>query len=139
MFVADRLLVATGRRPKTEGLNLAAVGIEVGKRGEVPVDDTLATSDPRIWAVGDVTGHAQFVYVAGSHGAIVVDNAFDGAKRRIDYRTLPRVTFTSPNIASVGLTDAEAVARGIACECRVLHLEHVPGRSSAATRAAWSR
>jgi mercuric reductase len=123
---AEQLLVATGRRPQTAGLNLEAVGVKLGERGEVLVDEHLRTANPRIWAAGDVTGHPQFVYVAGAHGAVVADNAFDEAGRTLDYRHLPRVTFTSPNIAAVGLTDAQAVAQGLRCICRVLPLEHVP-------------
>ncbi|MHC0431901.1 mercury(II) reductase [Streptomyces sp. O3] len=121
-----QLLVATGRRPVTAGLNLDAVGVGTGGRGEVVVDAYLRTANERIWAAGDVTGHPQFVYVAGAHGALVADNAFGGARRTLDYRQLPRVTFTSPAIASVGLTDAQAGQAGIARECRVLPLEYVP-------------
>ncbi|WP_306999497.1 mercury(II) reductase [Amycolatopsis thermophila] len=123
---AEQLLVATGRRPVTAGLNLAAVGVKTGSRGEVTVDEHLRTGNPRIWAAGDVTGHPQFVYVAGAQGTLVADNAFDDAKRTLDYHHLPRVTFTSPAIASAGLTEAQAVEQGYACECRVLPLEHVP-------------
>ncbi len=125
-LTASHLLVATGRRPVTAGLNLDTVGVKVGDRGEIVVDDTLRSSNERIWAAGDVTGHQQFVYVAGAHGTLVVDNAFTGAERRVDYAHLPRVTFTSPNIASVGLTDEQATAAGIRCECRVLPLAYVP-------------
>jgi mercuric reductase len=64
--------------------------------------------------------------VAGAHGGLVADNALEDANRTLDYSTLPRVTFTSPAIASVGLTDAQAVAAGFACECRVVPLEYVP-------------
>ncbi|AEA23560.1 mercuric reductase [Amycolatopsis echigonensis] len=125
-LLAEQLLVATGRRPVTAGLNLAEVGVKTGPRGEVIVDDSLRTDNPRIWAAGDVTGHPQFVYVAGAHGTLVADNAFDNARRTLDYHHLPRVTFTSPAIASAGLTDAQAVEQGFACECRVLPLEYVP-------------
>lgn len=123
---AEALLVATGRRPNTRNLGLDEVGVSVGSRGEVVVNDELRTTNPRIFAAGDVTGHPQFVYVAGLHGGIVADNALSGAHRRVDYRTLPRVTFTSPQIASVGMTDEEAGRSGINCECRVLSLAHVP-------------
>lgn len=123
---AEAVLVATGRRPSTGDLGLDLVGVTVGGRGEVVVDDELRTTNPRIFAAGDVTGHPQFVYVAGRHGGIVADNAIDGAHRRVDYRTLPRVTFTSPAIASVGLTDEEANRAGLDCECRVLPLTQVP-------------
>lgn len=123
---AEQLLVATGRHPVTAGLNLDAVGVKTGDRGEVVVDEYLRTDNPRIWAAGDVTGQPQFVYVAGAHGNLVVDNASAGAGRTLDYHHLPRVTFTSPAIAAAGLTDAQAVAAGYRCACRVLPLEHVP-------------
>jgi len=123
---AERLLVATGRRPVTGGLGLEAVGVKVGDRGQVVVDERLRTDNPRTWAAGDVTGHPQFAYVAAAHGILVADNALDGAGRTLDYRHLPRVTFTSPQLAAVGLTDQQAAQQGIACACRVLPLQHVP-------------
>ncbi len=123
---AERLLVATGRRPVTTALNLDAVGVKTGPRGEIVVDNQLRTDNPRIWAAGDVTGAPQFVYVAAAHGAIAADNALAGAGRTVDYTNLPRVTFTSPAIASVGLTDAQALTAGYRCDCRVLPLEYVP-------------
>ncbi|WP_217585101.1 mercury(II) reductase [Microbacterium sp. GbtcB4] len=123
---ASKLLVAAGRRPVTTGLNLAAVGVTTGENGEVVVDSRLASSNGRIWAAGDVTGHPEFVYVAAAHGALVVDNAFNNAGREVDYRQLPRVTFTTPNLAAVGMTDKQARDAGIVCECRVLPLEYVP-------------
>lgn len=124
--VGQRLLMATGRRPVTAGLNLPAVGVKTGDRGQVVVDGQLRTDNPRIWAVGDVTGHPQFVYVAGAHGSAVADNAFDDAGRTLDYHHLPAVTFTTPSLAAAGLTDAQAVEQGHPCDCRVLPLEHVP-------------
>jgi mercuric reductase len=123
---ASDLLVATGRRPVTAGLNLGAVGVREGDRGQIEVSDLLKSTNPRIWAAGDVTGHREFVYVAASHGAMVVENAFTDAGRTVDYRHLPRVMFTSPALATVGMTDTEANAAGISCECRVLPLEYVP-------------
>ncbi|MGP7812585.1 mercury(II) reductase [Glutamicibacter soli] len=125
-FRASRLLVATGRRPVIDGLNLDAVAVKTGATGEIVIDSRLATSNPRIWAAGDVAGHREFVYVAAAHGALAVDNAFTDAVAEVDYRHLPRVTFTSPAIGSVGMTEKEAVAAGIRCECRVLPLEYVP-------------
>jgi mercuric reductase len=123
---AEQLLVATGRDPRTAGLGLDAIGVEVGAAGEVLVDADMSTTNPRVWAAGDVTGHPQFVYVAAKQGAIAVENAFERAGQRIDYSALPRITFTNPTIASAGITEAEAHARGIGCECRVLGLENVP-------------
>ncbi|HEU4362065.1 MAG TPA: FAD-dependent oxidoreductase, partial [Mycobacterium sp.] len=122
-FTADRLLLALGRTPVTDGLNLASVGVKTGDGGQIAVTDQLATSNPRIWAAGDVTGHRQFVYVAASHGAMVVDNACTGADRSVDYTHLPRVTFTSPALGAVGMTEEQAVAAGIRCDCRVLPLD----------------
>lgn len=126
VFRAGRLLVATGRRPVTEGLNLDAVGVATGASGEIVVDSRLATANPRVWAAGDVTGHREFVYVAAVHGAMAVDNALIEAGAEVNYQHLPRVTFTSPAIGAVGMTEKEVVAAGIRCDCRVLPLEYVP-------------
>jgi len=123
---AETILMATGRRPNTRGLGLDEVGVLLGANGAISVDPSLVTSNPRIWAAGDVTGAPQFVYVAAAHGTMMVDNAFFGARRTVDYSHLPRVTFTGPNIAAVGLTDAQAAAAGIACSRRVLPLAYVP-------------
>jgi mercuric reductase len=123
---AGRLLVAAGRRLVTDGLNLEAVGVKTGLRGEIVVDDYLHSSAERIWAAGDVTGYPQFVYVAAAQGTLVADNALSGAQRTLDYTALPRVIFTSPAIASVGLTEEQAIEAGIPCACRVLPLEYVP-------------
>ena len=125
-FRTRELLIATGRSPRTAGLGLDAVGVELNADGQVVVDTDMSTANPRIWAAGDVTGHPQFVYVAAKQGAIAVENAFGRAGRRIDYSSLPRITFTSPTIASAGITEAEAHEQGLACECRVLGLENVP-------------
>ena len=123
---ADHVLVATGRTPQTAGLNLAAVGVKIGARGEVLVDEHLRTTAPRIWAAGDVTGHPQFVYVAARHGASVVANAFDQEGRTVDYAALPRIMFTTPQLASAGLTEAQAHAQGLRTDTRVLDLAAVP-------------
>lgn len=125
-FGAEELLVATGRRPRSAGLGLKAVGVQIGAGGEIVVSADLSTDNPRVWAAGDVTGHPQFVYVAARHGALVVENAFEQAGRRMDYTGLPRITFTNPTLASAGLTEAQARQRGLDCESRVLALEHVP-------------
>jgi mercuric reductase len=123
---AEQLLVATGRSPQTAGLGLEAIGVEVGERGQVLVESDLSTANPRVWAAGDVTGHPRFVYVAAQHGRAVVANAFEGAKRCVDYRSLPRITFTNPTIASAGLTEAQARQQGMDVESRVLDLVVVP-------------
>ena len=123
---AEHLLMATGRRPQSDQLGLDHVGVRVGPRGEVTVDEHLRTGNPRIWAAGDVIGQPQFVYVAAAHGTLAVDNAFAGADRVVDYRTVPRVTFTTPAIAGVGMTEAQTHEEGLDCECRVIPLDYVP-------------
>ena len=125
-FHGQHVLMATGRRPNSGGLGLEQVGVEIGDRGEIVVDDGLRAPSDAIHAVGDVTGHPQFVYVAGAHGAIAVQNALNGAGRTVDYSSMPRVTFTSPAIAAAGLTEDEAEAAGLDCTCRVLELKWVP-------------
>ncbi|MDV8009178.1 dihydrolipoyl dehydrogenase family protein [Rhodococcus sp. IEGM 1318] len=99
----DRVLVATGRTPRTESLGLAAAGVSVDGRGYVVVDDHLTTTNPRIWAAGDLTGHPQFTHTAGMHGSLAASNAVLGLPRMIDKTGTPRVTFTDPEIASAGI------------------------------------
>lgn len=123
---AEQLLIATGRRPVTTGLNLDAVRVKTGIRGEVAVDDHQRTTNARIWAAGDVTGGPQFVYVAAAQGTLAADNALTQAGRTLDYTALPRVTFTSPAIAAVGMTDAQVADAGLRCDCRTLPLQYVP-------------
>lgn len=124
-FTADQLMVALGRRPVTSRLNLDTVGVEAGEKGEIVVNDRLRSSHPRVWAAGDVTGHPEFVYVAAAHGTLVAENALAGSDRAIDYSRLPRVTFTSPAVGSVGMTERDAISAGVRCACRVLPLKYV--------------
>jgi mercuric reductase len=121
-----QILVAAGRRPVTTGLNLDAARVKTGGRGEIITDELGRTANPRIWAAGDVTGGPQFVYTAAAQGSAVAANALQNAGRTLDYTALPRVTFTSPAIASAGVTEAELIRQGVACDCRVLPLSAVP-------------
>ena len=123
---AAEVLVATGRRPVTGTLGLDTVDVRTSDHGAVVVDNHLRTTNARIWAAGDVTAHPQFVYVAAAHGTLAADNALTGARREVDHRHLPRVVFTSPALAAVGMTDQQARAAGIRCDSRVLPLAHVP-------------
>ena len=125
-FRADQIFVGLGRRPVTDALNLDAMEVKTGEVGEIVVTDQLQSSNPRVWAAGDVTGHPEFVYVAAHHGTLVADNAFTGTERSVDYTRLPRVTFTGPAIGAVGMTEAQVLAAGIRCDCRVLPLDYVP-------------
>jgi len=102
----DHLLVATGRTPRTANLGLAAAGVESLERGFLRVDASLRTTNRRIWAAGDVTGHPQFTHVAGVHGSLAASNAVLGLKRKAEVSTIPRVTFTDPEVASVGVSTA---------------------------------
>jgi mercuric reductase len=124
-LACGEILVAAGRRPVTAGLNLAAA-VRTGGRGEVITDEYQRTGNPRIWAAGDVTGGPPYVYTAAAQGSAAAGNALFHSERTVDYTALPRVTFTSPAIASAGLTEAELVRSGVACDCRVLPLEAVP-------------
>ncbi|MBI1352345.1 MAG: oxidoreductase [Actinomycetales bacterium] len=98
----DRLLVAVGRTPNTQDLGLDLAGVRLDERGFVVVDSSLRTTSNRIWAAGDLTGHPQFTHVAGVHGSLAASNAVLGLRRRIDPATVPRVTFTDPEVAAVG-------------------------------------
>ena len=123
---ADQILIATGRRARTEGLGLEEAGVDLDRRGHVVVDDQMRTTNPRVYAAGDVTAQPQFVYVAAMGGNIAAENALRDAGRRISFETMPRVTFTSPAIASVGLTEAQAREEGFEVMTSVLSLEAVP-------------
>jgi len=122
----SHLLVATGRRPKTDQLNLGAAGVDVDAGGHVLVDEYLQTSVANIWAAGDVIDAPMATPVGGHDGSIVAGNAFSSTKRPSDHTNIPRAIFTDPQVAVVGLTDAEAVKKGLACECHVVSMEHVP-------------
>lgn len=98
----DALLVAVGRRPTSGALGLEMAGVQVDERGFVRVDARLRTSNPRVWAAGDVTPHPQFTHLAGVHGSLAASNAVLGVRRRVDLSAVPRVTFTDPEVAAVG-------------------------------------
>jgi len=106
----DRVLVATGRWPNTEGLGLAEVGVEMNGRA-IDVDEHLATSLPNVWAVGDAVGGPMLAHKAMVDGRVAAENACGGT-RAVDYRSVPNVIFTRPEVASVGLTEAQARQQG---------------------------
>ncbi|MBB3357732.1 MULTISPECIES: glutathione-disulfide reductase [Novosphingobium] len=105
---ADAVLVATGRRPKTDGLGLENAGIELGEHGEIRVDDTAQTSCPSIFAVGDVTNRVQLTPIAIREGHAFADRVFGGKDTRVAYDCIPSAVFSQPPLASVGLTEAQA-------------------------------
>ncbi|WP_308468481.1 dihydrolipoyl dehydrogenase family protein [Rathayibacter soli] len=116
----DRVLVAVGRAADTGSLALDSAGVSVDDRGTVIVDDNLRTTNTRIWAAGDVTALPQFTHTAGVNGSIAASNAILGLKRKIDRRVVPRVTFTQPEVAAVGLQAADTVTS----KHRVVTIDH---------------
>ncbi len=123
---AEQLLVATGRRANTAGFGLDTIGVTLGTKGEIVVDEFLQTTNPNVYAAGDVIGDPMFVYVAAYAGALAAENALTGNERRYDLSALPKVTFTDPAVSSVGLTENEARAQGIEPLVSKLPLEQVP-------------
>lgn len=123
---SDQLLIATGRKPNTETLNLAKAGVEIGSHNEIKINEYAQTSNEKIYAAGDVTYGPQFVYVAAYEGGIVADNAIGGLNRKLDLSVIPGVTFTNPSIATVGLTEKQAKEKGYEVKTSVLQLDAVP-------------
>ncbi|VVT32463.1 Mercuric reductase [Marinobacter salarius] len=123
-LLADQLLVAVGRTPNTDRLNLEAIGVETARRA-ILVDDCLRTTVPDIYAAGDCTDQPQFVYVAAAGGSRAAVN-MTGGDARLDLSAMPEVVFTDPQIATVGLSEADAEARGLVTDNRTLTLDNVP-------------
>jgi glutathione reductase (NADPH) len=109
---ADVVLWATGRTPNTTGLGLERVGIALGRRGEIPVDDHLQTTVPSIYACGDVIGRVALTPVALAEGMMLARNLFGGQSRTMNYDLIPTAVFSRPNIGTVGLTEAAARQSG---------------------------
>ena len=99
----DEILVSVGRRPRTSSMGLEAAGVELTDSGHIKVDARLRTTNPRIWAAGDLTGHAPFTHVASNHGSLAASNAVLGLRRTVSPDLIPRVTYTSPEVASFGI------------------------------------
>jgi dihydrolipoamide dehydrogenase len=109
-FEGEKVLMATGRWPNTQGLGLAEAGLRLNGRA-IAVDDRLATNLPQVWAIGDAVGGWTLAHKAMVEGRVAAENA-TGGKRQIDYRSVPNVIFTRPEVAGVGLTEAEARRQG---------------------------
>lgn len=120
----DEILVATGRLANTGGMNLDAAGVEVTARG-IGVDDTLRTTNPRVFAVGDCCMSWQFTHAAEAAAKIVVQNALFFGRKKLSDLVMPWCTFTAPEVAQVGLSAAEAATRGIVTETFTVPLEKV--------------
>jgi pyruvate/2-oxoglutarate dehydrogenase complex dihydrolipoamide dehydrogenase (E3) component len=123
---AEQVLVATGRRPNTEGMGLRQAGIELMPNGAIKIDDWMRTTKPGVYAAGDVTGRDQFVYMAAYGAKVAAENALNGDGRHYDATAMPSVVFTDPEVASVGLTEVAARAAGYDLRTSVLPLDYVP-------------
>jgi pyruvate/2-oxoglutarate dehydrogenase complex dihydrolipoamide dehydrogenase (E3) component len=108
---ADKVLVATGRRPVFDGHDLHAADVEIDDHGRPVLGETLRTTNPGVWAAGDATGDLLFTHVGTYEAALVVDDILQRPRPR-DYRVVPRVTYCDPEVASVGLTEEQARAAG---------------------------
>ncbi|MDN3519264.1 mercury(II) reductase [Aquisalimonas lutea] len=124
-LMGERLLVATGRQPNTQMLDLENAGVETDDSDAISVDSHLRTSAAGIFAVGDCTTMPQLVYVAAAAGTRAAIN-MTGGDAELDLTVVPTVVFTDPQVATVGLTEREAEHRGIAPDARRIDLEHVP-------------
>ena len=110
---SDAILVAIGRKPNTEGLNLEAAGVKTDERGAVVVDETLKTTADNIWAMGDVKGGLQFTYISLDDFRIIRDNIYGNGNRTInDRNVIPYSVFINPPLSRVGMTEKEAVEKG---------------------------
>ena len=110
---ADEILIGVGRVPAVEGLNLEAAMIEYDKQNGVKVDDHLRTTNPLVYAGGDVASPYKFTHVSDAHARIIIRNALFFGRQRASPLTIPWCTYTDPEIAHVGLYEAEAKQRGI--------------------------
>ena len=107
----DRVLIATGRWPNTQGMGFAELGLRMNGRA-IAVDERLATNLPNVWAIGDAIGGWMLAHKAMVDGRVAAENA-TGGQRQVDYRSVPSVIFTRPEVASVGLTESQARAAGV--------------------------
>jgi mercuric reductase len=125
-LTAERLLVAAGRSPNVEALGLGAANVEQAPNGGIRVDDRMRTTRPGVYAAGDVTGQDQFVYMAAYGAKLAAKNALNDDSLRYDNTAMPAIVFTDPQVASVGLTEAQARAAGHQVMTSVLPLSAVP-------------
>lgn len=122
----DAVLVAVGRTPNTGGLGLDVAGVKTDSAGFVLVDEHQRTSAAGVYAAGDCTPQPEYVYVAAAAGAAAATNALGDELRSLDFTALPRVIFSSPQLAVAGLTERAARAAGYEVETAVLELDSVP-------------
>ncbi|QCS44414.1 mercury(II) reductase [Natrinema versiforme] len=122
----DALFVATGVQPNSEGIGLESVGVETNDNGTIHVDEHFQTTNPDVYAGGDVIGEPELETVAAKEGNHAVKNAFGDEGVSIDYDAVPAVVFTSPEVAAVGTTEFEYMDEHGTCSCRTVQMEDVP-------------
>jgi dihydrolipoamide dehydrogenase len=109
---AEQALVAIGFRPNSKGLGLEEVGVKISERGFIVIDEKMATNVPGIWAIGDVTGKLMLAHVGSAMGIVCAENIAGIETMALDYEMMPRATYCQPQIASFGMTEAQARERG---------------------------
>jgi len=125
-FKAEALLLATGRAPNTKDIGLEEPGVKTkDDDNEIIINDEMRTSVSNVYAAGDVTGEPMLEALAAREGTIAAENALTGSGKKIDLNIVPRAIFTDPQLASVGLTDREAIENGYECNCRVLNFSEI--------------
>lgn len=123
---AEQVLVATGRRPNTLGLGADKVGVKLLNNGGIEINEFMQTSNPNIYATGDVTGTDMFVYMAAYGGKLAAKNAINGNGHKYSNAAMPSVVFSDPQMAMVGLTESQAKTIGHEVKTSTISLEHVP-------------
>ena len=109
---ADQALVAIGFRPNSKGLGLEEVGVKISERGFIEIDERMATNVPGIWAIGDVTGKLMLAHVGSAQGVVAAEHIAGHETVVLDYEMMPRATYCQPQVASFGITEAQAKERG---------------------------
>ncbi len=110
---AEQALVAVGFKANSQGLGLEAIGVKLGPRGLIEIDERMATNVPGVWAIGDVTGKLMLAHVASAMGIVCAENIAGAETVVLDYTSMPRATYSQPQVASFGLTEAQAQERGL--------------------------
>lgn len=125
-LVVSEILLAAGIQANTNGLGLEQGGVETGANGFIKVDQHYQTANPDVFAAGDCTGKMPLETVAAREGALAAENALTVPVRTLDYDHVPHAVFTNPQVASVGLTEAEEMRRFGTCSCRTIYMDAVP-------------
>jgi len=123
---AEKVLVCTGRKPNTDRLGCEEQGVNLNSKGGIEVNQYLATSNPNVYAVGDVTGRDMFVYMAAYGAKLAVNNSLDGNTMAYDASVMPSVTFTDPQVANVGMTEQQAQQAGFDTKVSILPVAQIP-------------